>query len=245
MMREISLSRWNALASYSRHPAAESLLQELAWFESDDGRALATLVVDADHEFHALILARDGVERFRTVAVTGPFESPQVAVACLNNKLLEMQANLDELRIQGDEVGKPVDFFAPRVAERKLHPSFRRLASGDDFCAAREVIGAMMRWYEDVDGNFVEQFQTTAFDARLWELYLFAAMAEAGLRVTRPRPAPDMLVSGSLGEFALEATTINRVCPSTADRRRRRFRAAARRSKRTFSTICRSDTPDR
>lgn len=29
----------------------------------------------------------------------------------------------------------------------------------------------MMRHFVDVDGNFVQQFQTTAFDSRIWELY--------------------------------------------------------------------------
>ncbi|MFG1784483.1 hypothetical protein ACGFIU_18750 [Rhodococcus oryzae] len=208
-MREISRSRWNALASYCKNPAAAFLLNELAWFESDDGRALATLVIDADREFHGLILARDGADRFRAMAIAGPFESPRLAVIGLNSKLLELLPNLDELRIQGDEVGEVIDLFAPLVPDWKLHPSFRRLASGDDFSAAREIIGSMMRWYEDTDGNFVEQFQTKGFDARLWELYLFAALTEAGLHVSRPNPAPDMLVRGVRSEFALEATTIN------------------------------------
>ena len=67
----------------------------------------------------------------------------------------------------------------------------------------------MMRWYEDIDGNFVEQFQTTGFDARIWELYLYAVLVEANLEVSHPKPAPDFLASGLNGEFALEATTIN------------------------------------
>ncbi|BCN53436.1 hypothetical protein RE9425_18260 [Prescottella equi] len=208
-MREISRLRWNALVAYGKDPLSAFMLEELAWFESDDGRALATLVVDTDREYHALILARDGMERFRAIAITGPFESLQLALSGLNYKLGELLPNLEELRIQDDENGKSVDFFTPMVPEWKLHPSFRRLASGDDFSAAREIIGEMMRWYEDADGNFVEQFQTTGFDARLWELYLFAALTEAGLHVSRPTPAPDMLARGVRGEFALEATTIN------------------------------------
>jgi hypothetical protein len=43
----------------------------------------------------------------------------------------------------------------------------------------------------------------------MWELYLFAALTEANFVVARPRPAPDFLVRGLTGEFALEATTIN------------------------------------
>lgn len=66
-----------------------------------------------------------------------------------------------------------------------------------------------MRWHEDIDGNFVEQFQTTGFDTRIWELYLFATLIEAGLNVERPSPSPDFLARGIYGEFTLEATTIN------------------------------------
>ncbi len=55
-----------------------------------------------------------------------------------------------------------------------------------------------MRWYEDVDGNFVEQFQTSAFDARIWELYLFAVLDEAGYLVDRRYPTPDFTAVGPL-----------------------------------------------
>ena len=51
----------------------------------------------------------------------------------------------------------------------------------------------MMRWYDDADGNLVEQFQTTGFDARMWELYLFAVLTEANVVVARPHAAPDFL----------------------------------------------------
>jgi hypothetical protein len=116
---------------------------------------------------------------------------------------------LDDLRFQDGDVGIAVDFFAPRVQQRRLHSNFRRLSHGEEFSAAREMITEIMRWYEDTDGNFIEQFQTTGFDARAWELYLFAALVEVGLQVSRPKPAPDMLARGLRGEFALEATTIN------------------------------------
>jgi hypothetical protein len=66
----------------------------------------------------------------------------------------------------------------------------------------------MMRWYEDADGNFVEQFQTDGFDARIWELYLFAAFIEMGYSVDRSRSAPDFVCQGTPGAFCLEATTV-------------------------------------
>lgn len=66
-----------------------------------------------------------------------------------------------------------------------------------------------MRWYDDVDGNFIEQFQTPGFDARVWELYLFAVLTEAGFTVSRPKPATDLLAVGPRGDFTVEATAIN------------------------------------
>jgi hypothetical protein len=213
-LREISRARANILLSCVRRPEADFMAQELAWFETDDSRVIATLVTDADGEFSSIILARDGRERFRAVAVTDPAETTSTAAGILRLKLEELMPHIDTLRIQGDEVGKPVDFFRPRVREEKLHANYRRLATGDDFAAARSVINELMRWYEDVDGNFIEQFQTTGFDARVWELYLYAALVEDGLHVTRPAPAPDMLAGGLFGDFALEATTIQPSKPS-------------------------------
>jgi len=67
----------------------------------------------------------------------------------------------------------------------------------------------MMHWYEDPDGNFIEQFQTTGFDARLWELYLFAAFTETGYRIDRIHAVPDFVCEGVLGTFAVEAMTVN------------------------------------
>lgn len=215
-LREISRARANILMSCSRRPEAAFMLREVAWFEADDSKVLATLVFDADGAFSSVVLARDGRERFRAIAVTNPAESADIAMAMLVSKLEELLPQVDSLRIQGDEAGKSIDFFVPRVPEEKLHSNYRRLAVEDDFSAARSVIRELMRWYEDTDGNFIEQFQTTGFDSRVWELYLFATLNEAGLQVERPSPAPDLLVHSVFGEFALEATTIQ---PSTPAKR--------------------------
>jgi hypothetical protein len=204
----ISLNRFNARASYCRLPETALFATEVAWYESDDGRILATVAIDTDLEFHSIILAQDSSERFRAISVTEGVASLHQAVLEMHRRVELVNGDLGPLRIQGDEVGDRVDFFEPRVAQHKLHPMFQRLAFGDDFVAARSIINAMMRWYDDVDGNFIEQFQTTGFDARVWELYLFAALVESGLQVTRPKPAPDLLARGITEQFALEATTI-------------------------------------
>jgi hypothetical protein len=214
-MRGISRARFDAIAAYCRDPRLLLLGEEIAWFEAADGNILATIIFDKDGEFSGQILARDLKQRFRWVAGTGNadgtgyFDMPELAVIAMRDKIIEVAAALEQHREQGDETGPPVDFFTPTVAQEKLHPSFVKLASGDGFFAARGIIGAMMRWYDDADGNFVEQFQTTGFDARMWELYLFAVLTEANVVVARPHPAPDFLARGLTGEFTLEATTIN------------------------------------
>ena len=94
--------------------------------------------------------------------------------------LVEYQSKPDDEFHQGDAVGQPMDFFTPRTDEKRLNPLFKVLSDGRKYSSARGIIEPMMRFYEDQDGNFVEQFQTTAFDARLWELYLFATFVELG-----------------------------------------------------------------
>ncbi|MFI5584553.1 hypothetical protein ACIA5G_05945 [Amycolatopsis sp. NPDC051758] len=207
-MRSISRARFDALAAHTRRAAVFAMAQEIAWFDADDGRVIATIIADTDGEFSGAILARDLLERFRWIDHTSYYDTPEEAIAELHQKLLEIVPNIDELRIQGDETGKPADFFTPISSTEKLHPSFRTLTSEKAYTAARRMIDSMMRWHEDVDGNFVQQFQTDGFDARLWELYLFAVLAEANLDVMHPKPAPDFLAQSLGGEFAMEATTI-------------------------------------
>lgn len=64
-MKVIAKVRFDALASYARDPRMPLFGAELAWFASDDERMLATLIVDTDGEFSAVLLARDLKERYR------------------------------------------------------------------------------------------------------------------------------------------------------------------------------------
>lgn len=208
-MYEISRHRFDILAAYARGLLAPLMGREIAWFETDGGRAVAALFVDTDGEYAAVVLAPDLLERYRAIHVTRFHDSWHDAMDELRVYVSTLLADAGVQHAQGDESGPPIDFFAPVAAESRWHPTFRALRSGDAFSAARAVIKALMRWHEDVDGNFVEQFQTTAFDARIWELYLFATLTEAGLAIERPKPAPDFVARGVHGDFAIEATTIN------------------------------------
>lgn len=66
-----------------------------------------------------------------------------------------------------------------------------------------------MHFFEDVDGNFVEQFQSTAFDARFSELYLFALLTEERMIFDRSYRAPDFVCEGLAGDLFVESVTVN------------------------------------
>lgn len=208
-MRQISRARFDALAAYARGPLVSAVAQEIGWFAEAEEALLGVVFVDRDAEYSAVVLVRDSRERFRAVRVIGPYATPEGAIRQLRPAFASASRDLGRIRIQGDEAGAPVDFLTPVVPADKLHRGFRALVDDEGFRAARRLIGEMMRWYEEADGNFIEQFQTTGFDARLWELYLYAMLVETGYAVTRPEQAPDFLAYGLGGELAIEATTVN------------------------------------
>ena len=112
--------------------------------------------------------------------------------------------------MQGGVHKPPVDFFTPLNKTRdKLAPLFNELICNPLFASAKNIIEPMMRWYEDADGNFIEQFQTTGFNQRIWELYLFALLTENDVAFNQKEAIPDFICESFYGEFCIEATTVN------------------------------------
>lgn len=211
-MRQISRDRFNVFAGYCRTPQAVLFGEEISWYESESGAIFGLLMLDTDAEFSGILFARDLANRYRWVNQTGYHPTDASAIAEMQALASEVESRLEQERVQGDE-DAVIDFFAPAVAPARFHERFKHLAFGDGFSAARDLINVMMAWCENQDGNFVEQFQTTGFDARAWELYLFAMLIEAGYAVSQPSPSPDFLATGLRAGFFIEATTIN---PSTS-----------------------------
>jgi hypothetical protein len=180
-MREISKARFDALAGYTRIPQILLLTQEAGWFEIGEERLVGVIVWDrVDYDYGWVVLGRDERGRFRAIAQNASLPGFAAARDELGHAMGHYLQQPDEEYHQGDEIGAPVDFFAPRAPPDRFHPSFVALGQQGRFSPARDLIGAMMRFYEDADGNFIEQFQTGGFDPRLWELYLFATFVELG-----------------------------------------------------------------
>jgi hypothetical protein len=210
IMIEIDQKRFDALSGYTRLPAVILIIQEAGWFSTVDERLLGLVTWDRmDHDYGWIVLGRDRRGRFRAIDQDVSRPSFNDARDRLQAAIAKHAALPDDAYFQGDEHGAPTDFFTPIVPEERINPTFSVLISDDRYSPARDLISAMMPFFEDTDGNFVEQFQTSGFDPRLWELYLFAAFTELGFAHEEGVAVPDLLLSGPAGRMAIEATTAN------------------------------------
>lgn len=209
-MKPIPLIRFDALAGYARQPLIRFISDELGWYEHASERVLGIIIRDrTDGDFSGFVFGRDRSGRYRWIAGTSFYDKKRIAEIELRLEMERQSALPDEEYFQGDEGRVPVDFFAHHAPEDRLHESFKALRDLEVYSAARGIIEPMMRWYQDADGNFIEQFQTTGFDSRIWELYLFAAFTELNFELSRIHAIPDLCCSNPLGEFSVEAVTVN------------------------------------
>ncbi|TDY22111.1 hypothetical protein B0G81_2398 [Paraburkholderia sp. BL6665CI2N2] len=209
-MNDISRVRFEALAAYCRRPETALMAEEVRWLEAYDEALLVVVIRDlSDDDYAAILLARDRKERYRWVQMTKFLATVDDVIQAAAPTVESVYRNLDAERGQGDEKGKPVDFFTPVRAVQRLSPEFVAMTTQEDYSPALEIAKPMMRWHEDADGNFIEQFQTTGFDSRMWELYLFATLVEGGYTIDRESAIPDFTARGLRGRICIEATTVN------------------------------------
>lgn len=102
-----------------------------------------------------------------------------------------------------------VTLFDSAVSTGKLHPSYMTIRGVWPDHPGRSMMEEIFAEYEDIDGNFLEQFQTTGFDSRCLELYLFALLKRGGYTLDRTQPNPDFIAERDDVKVAIEATTVN------------------------------------
>ena len=101
------------------------------------------------------------------------------------------------------------DLFEPIVEEDKLNPTFKKVAKWPGSEPGRLMVNKVFQDFKDTDGNFIEQFQTTGFDSRVFELYLFALFSNSGYDVIQDYNRPDFLIRKDNTTVVVEATTVN------------------------------------
>jgi hypothetical protein len=162
---------------------------EREWYSEQDEKVLAVIVQDTtDDDFVCIVLGRNRIGRYRAVHLSPFFPSIDTARKEIPHLLTDWGARDPREYEQGDENRQQMDFFTPHHPAERLNATFAKLVDEEGHSPARGIIEAMMFYFQDHDGNFVEQFQSTAFNARLWELYLFALLAEERCRIDRTHP---------------------------------------------------------
>jgi hypothetical protein len=203
--------RYNAFVAWTRSPIADVVGEETDFFSTKDENLIGVVIKDlTDRDFGFVTLGRDEKGRFRAIDVKVSMTRTDARHALLQN--LKRHSETGETVFPQGDVDRDaagVDLFTPVTTDDNLHPMFKLISEGDHWIPARSILSEMMRHFTDVDGNFVEQFQTTGFDSRTWELYLFAALLELGLFVEKPTPAPDFVVRMGRKKVFIEAVTVN------------------------------------
>ena len=106
-------------------------------------------------------------------------------------------------------MAQSLSLFDPIVDPERMNPAFVVLATSPMSEATRRMMDDVFQRMPTKEPHFIEQFQTTAFDQRVWELALFVSLVELGFHVEMPSPAPDFACVSDNEKFLIEATTAN------------------------------------
>jgi hypothetical protein len=104
--------------------------------------------------------------------------------------------------------------FRPGLPRDRLHRSFRRLIDKtqslhDPNRSARKMLNDAFSRFPDRDENFVEQFQTTGFNNRRFEVYVSEMLHSEDFVFKGSEPQPDFHVEKNGLEIFIECTTTN------------------------------------
>jgi hypothetical protein len=211
-IKKLSTERFNAFLDWTRGPMTGDFIKELEWYSDEYERVLGVLTLDSiDDDFGYIILGRDEEGRYRSIDVETSLIDVDLARDRLKKALNQQSKTGEKTFPQGDadELKAGVDLFTPLIPEQRWHPTFKAMFDYPHWQAAMSIMSEMMRHFVDVDGHFVKEFQSNGFDARCWELYLYAYFKEEQLGMDREYHAPDFML-GKYGEkVAIEAVTIN------------------------------------
>lgn len=216
-MKRLTEFQFRAFNHPEIHPMFHFFVDEREWYSDDAGSTLGVVFRDReDGDWGYVVLKPDEKGEFRCVKVESSIGTIQAARV----RVLE---EIDRVSREPGTDGSPRrgipatvqrgidgrDPFKPLVAQEKLNRLFRLLAGYDAWSPARGMIREVYGSFADLDGNFLEQFQTTGFDSRIWELYLHAYLVDAGFSLL-PSQTPDFVISKAGITLSIEAVTANR-----------------------------------
>jgi hypothetical protein len=99
--------------------------------------------------------------------------------------------------------------FSTSKPKRLLHPSFQVLQSSPRNKSTRRLMNDAFARFVEKDGNFIEQFQTTGFNTRTFELYVSELLHSEGFAFEGAERHPDFCVTKIGVKLLIECTTAN------------------------------------
>ncbi|MFC2176084.1 hypothetical protein ACFLR1_03855 [Bacteroidota bacterium] len=196
---------------YTKNASLRGLAREVSWFKGIKGKILGAVFQDqVDRDYGYVVLGRDALKRFRTIEMGAEFFStPEQAEQTIVSAMKEFEKDGKTIYHQGDEVDKPLELLIPVVKSEQQHPYFKILVSEKRFEAASHLIRELAYGFTDVDGNYIKDFQSTWFDARLWELFLYAYFQSSGFHLHNQYAFPDFVIDRFGDALCVEAVTVN------------------------------------
>lgn len=99
--------------------------------------------------------------------------------------------------------------FATKKPKKLLHPSFEVISSSPWSKSTRRMMNDAFARFVERDGNFIEQFQTTGFNTRTFELYVSELLHSENFSPIGSEPQPDFTVVKNEMQISIECTTAN------------------------------------
>lgn len=205
----ISKKLFDIYLLFTREPFVRYYSQELEFYSNGNGGLLGFISLDlTDNDYSVCVLSRDKSKQYRA-------ERIQVSIPSIEEAREWIDKTMgDDSIIFHDNKHEFFDLFENLKNQKQLHPNFIHLRDHFAYEAAKTTLSEISYHYKDIDGNFIEQFQSkNGFDARIWELYLFCFFREQYFSFERAHEAPDYIVEKLTYKIAVEAVVVSRKTP--------------------------------
>jgi len=197
------------------------IFSEIEWYQSNNDNLIASISIDnCDNDYNAIVFKADENDQYipleHKVSIDSVFSARKWIEGVINkqidNELKDKKAhNKPEVITETKNNNhKKIELFKLLVPENKLNPSLEKIINNKGYSPAVELLKDITSNLYDRDGNFAKDFQTTGFDARVWEIYLDCYLKEEKFDIDYSEDVPDFICSKSGESLAIEAVTVGR-----------------------------------
>lgn len=191
---------------FTREPFVQYFTKELEFYSNGNGGLLGLISLDlTDNDYYGCILSRDISKQYRAELIVASLPTIEEAREWINS---QMESNSIVFH---DNKHQYFNIFGELSNYDKRHPNYILLRDSEALLSAKQVLSEISFHYKDIDGNFIDQFQSiNGFDSRIWELFLFCFFREQFFSFERKHESPDFIVEKLNEKIAIEAVIVSR-----------------------------------